>query len=92
MMRRRFPRKRCPIPGCEAEIISHYLMCTPHWRTLPKGMRDRHQIAFRAWKATLLSSARDRDEMRVNTAALRDSCERTVAEATRLASVEATRG
>lgn len=80
-MPRRLPRKMCPVPGCGTEIIVSWLMCSPHWRTVPKGMRDRHQLAYKAWKAAVHSSPRDPDEMRVNTAALRASCERTIAEA-----------
>jgi len=31
----------CRVPPCRAAVAPGYLMCRPHWRQVPKPLRDR---------------------------------------------------
>jgi hypothetical protein len=33
--------KDCPVPGCGTRIDSSLLMCSPHWWSVPKSLRNR---------------------------------------------------
>lgn len=31
----------CPAPACTTQVAEHQLACKPHWRLLPKNVRNR---------------------------------------------------
>jgi hypothetical protein len=50
----------CPAVGCKATAKPGMFLCWPHWRGLPKAIRDE---VFRAWRAReLLAHAEVCDE------------------------------
>lgn len=38
----------CPVPGCPKRLPPHLLMCSPHWRLVPK---DLQAVVYDAWHA-----------------------------------------
>lgn len=50
----------CPAAGCPSDAKPGMFLCWPHWRSLPKIIRDE---VFRAWRAReLLAHAEVCDE------------------------------
>ncbi|EKE78454.1 hypothetical protein [Oceanibaculum indicum] len=48
--------KLCPVPGCEGIQKPGKLMCLPHWRRVPKPLKDAVWETWRAYEA----AAKDR--------------------------------
>lgn len=42
--------RRCPVEGCTSSVPDRFLMCVPHWRSVPRVIK-------RAWAVTLLQYA-----------------------------------
>lgn len=39
---------RCSVPGCQADIPRHLLMCIPHWRMVPAPVQREVTTAWRS--------------------------------------------
>lgn len=39
---------KCAVPDCPKQVHQTYLMCRPHWFSVPKPLRD---AVWKTWKA-----------------------------------------
>lgn len=46
----------CPWPGCTTPIPARHLMCRPHWRRLPAGIRARILVHYRRGQTALTAT------------------------------------
>ncbi|GAB4181968.1 MAG: hypothetical protein OHK0024_21070 [Thalassobaculales bacterium] len=47
--------RRCPVPGCGADLRAGHLMCRPCWANVPRAAQQQVHAAWRAIKSAPLS-------------------------------------
>jgi hypothetical protein len=67
---------KCPAPGCDADVPSTMFACRPHWRSLPKPIRDE---VWRAYQEDGALSEAHMAAMEAATAHLEEAAARAAA-------------
>ncbi len=49
---------RCAVPGCQADIPRHLLMCMDHWRMVPSPVQREVTAAWRAVRTSMKVAGR----------------------------------